>query len=101
MIYQVVSLVPYGRVTTYGAVARYLGSVQSARMVGWAMNACHRCASLVPAHRVVNSKGLLTGKCHFENDEMQQRLEAEGIHVKNNQVIEFERLFWDPMMELG
>jgi len=101
LIYQVVCLVPYGRVTTYGAIARYLGSAQSARMVGWAMNACHRCATPVPAHRVVNSRGLLTGKSHFSGDDMQQRLETEGIQIENNQVVEFERLFWDPNIELG
>ena len=100
-IYQLVCLVPYGRVTTYGAIARYFGSAKSARMVGWAMNACHRCAMPVPAHRVVNSHGVLTGKSHFGNDNMQQKLEAEGIQVNNNQVVDFERLFWDPNMELG
>ena len=100
-IYQVVCLVPYGRVTTYGAIARYLGSAQSARMVGWAMNACHRCVTPVPAHRVVNRQGLLTGKSHFGSDDMQQRLEAEGIQIENNQVVDFKRLFWDPNMELG
>ena len=101
MIYQVVCLVPCGRVTTYGAIARYLGSVQSARMVGWAMNACHRCTTFVPAHRVVNSKGLLTGKSHFGGDHMQERLETEGIQIENNQVVDFERIFWDPNIELG
>ena len=97
-VYQVVCLVPFGRVTTYGAIARYLGSAQSARMVGWAMNSCRHG---VPAHRVINRQGLLTGKCHFGGDNMQQLLEAEGILIKNNQVVEFERLFWDPNVELG
>ena len=92
-VYQVVSLVPYGRVTTYGAVARYLGSAQSARMVGWAMNSCRQD---VPAHRVVNRQGLLTGRHQFEGDNMQQLLEMEGIQVENNKVVDFERLFWDP-----
>ena len=92
-VYQVVRLVPYGRVTTYGAIARYLGSAQSARMVGWAMNACPQ---YVPAHRVVNRKGFLTGKQHFDGDNMQQLLEAEGIQVINNRIVDFERLFWDP-----
>jgi len=97
-VYQVVCLVPYGRVTTYGAVARYLGSAQSARMVGWAMNGCPQ---NVPAHRVVNRQGLLTGKRHFGGDNMQHLLEAEDIQVINNKVVDFERLFWDPFVELG
>ena len=97
-VYQVVRLVPYGRVTTYGAIARYLGSAQSSRMVGWAMNGCPQ---NVAAHRVVNRKGLLTGKQHFGSNNMQQLLEAEGIHVKNNQVVDFERLFWDPNINLN
>jgi len=92
-VYQVVCLVPYGRVTTYGAIARYLGSAQSSRMVGWAMSACRQ---NVPAHRVVNRQGFLTGNCHFGGDNMQQLLEAEGIEVKNNKVVNFEQLFWDP-----
>ncbi len=100
-VYQVVCLVPYGRVTTYGAIARYLGSAQSARMVGWAMNACHQYEAKVPAHRVINRQGLLTGKHHFGGDTMQQLLEAEGIVVENNKVVNFERLFWDPNVELG
>ena len=97
-VYQVVCLVPYGRVTTYGAIARYLGSAQSARMVGWAMNVCHQ---NVPAHRVVNRQGLLTGKRQFGGDNMQQLLEAEGIRIKNNQVVDFDTLLWDPNIELG
>jgi len=100
-VYQTVCLVPRGRVTTYGAIARYLGSPQSARMVGWAMKVCHQYKTPVPAHRVINRQGLLTGKSHFGGDQMQQLLEAEGIQVKNNQVVDFERLFWDPNMELG
>jgi len=100
-VHQVVCLVPYGRVTTYGAIARYLGSAQSARLVGWAMNACKQSASPVPAHRVINRQGLLTGKQHFGDDNMQQLLEAEGIQIKNNQVVDFERIFWDPNIELG
>lgn len=97
-VYQVVCLVPHGRVTTYGAIARFLGSAQSARMVGWAMNVCHH---YVPAHRVTNRQGLLTGKTHFDSDNMQQLLEAEGIKVENNRVVDFEKLFWDPNVELG
>ena len=100
-VYQTVCLVPCGRVTTYGAIARYLGSAQSARMVGWAMNSCRRYETPVPAHRVVNRQGLLTGMHHFGDDNMQQLLEAEGIRVENNKVVDFERLFWDPNAELG
>jgi len=92
-VYQVVRLVPYGRVTTYGAVARYLGSAKASRKVGWAMNGC--CES-VPAHRVVNRKGLLTGKSHFGGDNMQKLLEAEGVRIENSKVVDFELLFWDP-----
>ena len=97
-VHQVVCLVPFGRVTTYGAIARYLGYAKSARMVGWAMNACKQS---VPAHRVVNRQGALTGKSHFSNNNMQQLLEAEGIRVKNNKVMDFKQLFWDPYIELG
>jgi len=100
-VYQVVCLVPFGRVTTYGAIARYLGTAQSARMVGWAMNDCRRCSIHVPAHRVVNRQGLLTGKFHFGGDNMQNLLEAEGIKVINNKIVNFERHFWDPNIELG
>lgn len=99
-VFEVVKLVPHGRVTSYGAIARYLGLRSSARMVGWAMNASHGMPD-VPAHRVVNRNGLLTGKSHFSTpDEMQRRLEQEGIVVKNDQVIDFGRLFWDPNLEL-
>ena len=97
-VHQVVRFVPCGRVTTYGAIARYLGTAQSARMVGWAVNSC---SPDVPAHRVVNRQGLLTGKHHFGGDNMQQLLEAEGVRVENNKVVDFERLFWDPNVELG
>ena len=94
-VYEVVRLVPYGRVTTYGAIANYLGAIRSARMVGYAMNNSHD--KQVPAHRVVNRKGLLTGKHHFEGTNlMQQLLENEGIRVENNQIQNFENLFWDP-----
>ncbi len=86
--------IPYGRVSTYGAIAKHLGMARSARMVGWAMNASHGLD--VPAHRVVNRVGLLTGKHHFEGTNlMQQLLESEGVKVKNNQVVDFEKLFWD------
>jgi methylated-DNA-protein-cysteine methyltransferase-like protein len=99
-VYNIARLIPYGRVTSYGAIARYLGAPGSARMVGWAMNASHNMDD-VPAHRVVNRKGLLTGKHHFEGtDLMQQLLENEGVQVNNHQVINFDTLFWDPNKEL-
>ncbi len=89
-----------GRVTSYGAIARYLGAARSARMVGWAMNACNGRED-VPAHRVVNRKGVLTGKHHFEGTNlMQQLLENEGVEVEDNQIIDFDILFWDPSDEL-
>lgn len=99
-VHEVAKLVPYGRVTSYGAIARYLGAAKSARMVGWAMNAAGGKED-VPAHRVVNRKGLLTGKHHFSGTHlMQQLLENEGIEVVDNQIQDFETLFWDPMKEL-
>ena len=99
-VYEVVKKIPEGRVTSYGAIARYLGSPQSSRMVGWAMNAAHSNTD-VPAHRVVNRLGLLTGKHHFPGIQlMQQLLENEGIEVINDQVINFDRHFWDPVKEL-
>jgi methylated-DNA-protein-cysteine methyltransferase related protein len=99
-VYDVARLIPYGRVTSYGAIAKYLGSGGSARMVGWAMNACHTYND-VPAHRVVNRKGLLTGKHHFEGSKlMQQLLESEGIKVEDDAVVNFKQLFWDPLTEL-
>jgi methylated-DNA-protein-cysteine methyltransferase related protein len=100
-VYEVVKLIPFGRVTTYGAIARYLGATRSARLVGWAMNQSHG-QKVVPAHRVVNRNGLLTGKMHFGNpDEMQKKLEAEGIRVENNRIVDFEHVFWDPSRELN
>jgi len=99
-VYEVVRMVPKGRVTTYGAVAKYLGTTGSARMVGWAMNSSH--LKGVPAHRVVNRVGLLTGKHHFEDpDKMASLLEAEGVLVKNDKVQNFQSLFWDPVIEQG
>lgn len=99
-VYAVVRLIPNGRVTSYGAIAKALSTPSSSRMVGWAMNAAHSKKD-VPAHRVVNRNGLLTGKMHFEHpDEMQQLLEAEGVKVKNDKVIDFKSLFWDPMTEM-
>jgi methylated-DNA-protein-cysteine methyltransferase-like protein len=98
-VYQVARLIPYGRVTSYGAIAKYLGAARSARMVGYAMNSSH--GKDVPAHRVVNRKGLLTGKHHFEGTNlMQQLLESEGVTVIENQIQDFDKLFWDPSTEL-
>jgi methylated-DNA-protein-cysteine methyltransferase-like protein len=100
-VYGVVRLVPPGRVTSYGAIAAYLGTRGSARMVGWAMNASHTDTGGIPAHRVVNRNGLLTGKRHFGHPEiMRQFLENEGLVVKNDQVMDFEKVFWDPLKEL-
>ena len=100
-VYEVVRLVPYGRVTTYGAIARYLGTGLSSRMVGWAMNKSHVHPFPVPAHRVINRNGLLTGKHHFEGTHvMQQLLESEGITVIDDRVQNFKELFWDPSTEL-
>ena len=99
-VFEVVRLIPKGRVTSYGAIARYLGTTSSARMVGWALNQSH--GSDVPAHRVVNRIGLLTGKHHFENPErMADLLAGEGIIVESDQVKDFEKLFWDPANEIG
>ena len=99
-VYDVVRLIPEGRVSTYGAIANYLGAKRSARMVGWAMNASHTLPD-VPAHRVVNRTGMLTGKNHFENPTaMQERLEKEGVQIKNDQVVNFKEVFWDPLEEL-
>ncbi len=99
-MYDVVRLIPSGRVTNYGAIAAYLGSARSSRMVGYAMNAAHTLVPPIAAHRVVNRMGLLTGKHHFGENRMQELLEIEGIKVVNDQVIDFKKLFWDPMLEL-
>jgi methylated-DNA-protein-cysteine methyltransferase related protein len=100
-VYEVVKLIPFGRATSYGAIAKYLGSTRSSRMVGWAMNAAHNKPE-IPAHRVVNRNGLLSGKAHFGNpNRMQELLEAEGIGVKNDQIQNFKLVFWDPERELG
>ncbi len=100
-VYQVAELIPYGRVTSYGAIANYLGSQRSARMVGWAMNKCSSWHNFVPAHRVVNRKGLLTGKHHFPGGEtMKELLENEGVVVEGNQIMNFDDVFWDPSKEL-
>jgi len=100
-VYDVVREIPFGRVCSYGLIARHLGSPQSARMVGWAMNASH-IKEDVPAHRVVNRIGLLTGKQHFEGSNlMQQLLESEGIQIKENQVVDFEQFVWNPADHLS
>jgi len=99
-VYKVVRLIPHGRVTSYGAIATFLGAARSARMVGWAMNKSHNLED-VPAHRVVNRKGLLTGKHHFDGTNlMQQLLENEGIIVVDSQIQDLEKVFWNPMDEL-
>ncbi len=99
-VYAVALQIPFGRVTSYGAIGKYLGSAGSARMVGWAMNASHNKPE-IPAHRVVNRKGLLTGKHHFNGSNlMQELLENEGIQVVENQIQNLEQHFWDPMIEL-
>ncbi len=100
-VYKTARLIPFGNVTSYGAIAKYLGAARSARMVGWAMNNSHHQTEEVPAHRVVNRKGLLTGKHHFDGTNlMQQLLENEGIVVIDNQIQDFELIFWDPTKEL-
>ncbi|MEH6680628.1 MAG: MGMT family protein [Sediminicola sp.] len=99
-VYEVARCIPYGKVTSYGAIAKHLGMAGSARMVGWAMNAAHN-RDDIPAHRVVNRKGLLTGKHHFDGTNlMEQLLENEGIEVVDNQIVDLERYFWDPSREL-
>ena len=99
-VFEVVKLIPEGRVTSYGLIANYLGSKRSSRMVGWAMNVSHKLLD-VPAHRVVNRNGLLTGKMHFEPpSRMQELLEKEGIIVINDQIQNFKDILWDPMVEL-
>ena len=101
-VYDVTRMVPFGRVTTYGAIASYLGSPGAARMVGWAMNQCHSSPHYVPAHRVVNRLGLLTGKHHFDGSSlMQEMLENEGAIIEENRIMNMKEMFWDPMEELG
>ncbi len=100
-VFQVVKLIPHGRVTSYGAVASYLGTKKSSRTVGYAMNASHSIPG-IPAHRVVNRNGQLTGKMHFANPtEMEESLRKEGIIVENDQIVDFKTLFWDPSIELA
>jgi len=101
-VYEVTRLIPAGRVTSYGAIASYLGTARSARMVGWALNVCHTHPHFVPAHRVVNRNGVLTGKLRFGNSStMQQLLENEGIEVDDDIVVNFSKVFWDPSSELS
>jgi methylated-DNA-protein-cysteine methyltransferase-like protein len=100
-VYEVVKLIPKGRVTSYGAIATYLGSAKSSRLVGYAMNAAHAFPD-IPAQRVVNRNGLLTGKHHFATiTRMEELLKKEGVKVKDDQVVDFEKRFWDPMVELA
>jgi methylated-DNA-protein-cysteine methyltransferase-like protein len=100
-VFDVVRLIPPGRVTTYGAIAAFLGSKRSSRMVGWAMNLSHAIDPKIPAHRVVNRQGLLTGKMHFSHpDRMQELLEAEGVIVCNDQIQNFNDVFWVPEIPL-
>jgi methylated-DNA-protein-cysteine methyltransferase-like protein len=100
-VYDVTKAIPYGRVTSYGAIARFLGSGRSARMVGWALNVCHNNQEFIPAHRVVNRNGLLTGKHHFGNSStMEQLLRNEGMIIGNDIIVNFREKFWDPSVEL-
>ena len=100
-VYEVVKLIPPGRVTSYGAIAFFLGAKSSARMVGWAMNAAHGMPD-VPAHRVVNRNGMLSGKMHFDTPtRMESLLKKEKVKILNDQVVDFEKLFWDPAVELS
>ncbi len=101
-VYDVVRQIPKGRVTSYGAIAAYLGTKLSARMVGWAMNGAHNVKPKVPAQRVVNRNGMLTGKAHFETPtHMEELLKKDGVAVKNDTVVDFAKRFWDPAVELG
>ena len=100
-VYDVVRLIPKGKVTSYGAIAKYLGSARSARMVGWAMNAAHSQKPKVPAHRVVNRNGMLSGKHHFPPPySMQDLLEKEGIKVVDDKIVNFQKHYWEPIKEL-
>lgn len=100
-VYEVVRLIPFGKVTSYGAIANYLGTRGSARMVGWAMNHSHTHHTPVPAHRVVNRMGMLTGKFHFGGQNiMEELLKSEGIDVVDDKIVDFKKYFWDPSVEL-
>lgn len=100
-VFDVVRQIPYGRATSYGAIAKYLGSAKSSRMVGYAMKASNQVTPSIPAHRVVNRNGLLTGKHHFGANTMQELLEAEGFIIENDQIKNFKNHFWDPNVELA
>jgi methylated-DNA-protein-cysteine methyltransferase-like protein len=101
-VHDVVCQIPRGRVTTYGAIANYLGTKMSARMVGWAMNASHHSPRSVPAQRVVNRNGMLSGKAHFATPTlMEELLKEEGVHVENDTIVNFKNIFWDPNVELN
>jgi methylated-DNA-protein-cysteine methyltransferase-like protein len=100
-VYEVTKQIPFGRVTSYGSIARYLGTAGSSRMVGWAMNNSHNISEFIPAHRVVNRYGMLTGKHHFPGLQMMQELlENEGISIENDIIVNFKKHFWDPNKEL-
>jgi methylated-DNA-protein-cysteine methyltransferase-like protein len=102
LVYAIARQIPKGRVTSYGAIAACIGTKLSARMVGWAMNGSGKVRPKVPAHRVVNRNGILSGKHHFADpDEMESQLKKEGVKVKNDTVVDFEKVFWDPVKELG
>ena len=102
LVFQIARQIPKGRVTTYGAIAAALGTKMSARMVGWAMNGSHVVRPKIPAHRVVNRNGMLSGKMHFSYPEqMQELLEKDGVKILEDKVVDFENRFWDPMKELG
>jgi methylated-DNA-protein-cysteine methyltransferase related protein len=101
LVYEVARQIPWGRVTSYGAIATCLGTKLSARMVGWAMNGAGKVKPKVPAHRVVNRNGMLSGKRHFGGNRMETLLKKEGVKVKNDTVVDFEKKFWDPVKELG
>lgn len=102
LVYEVARQIPKGKVTSYGAIAASLGAKSSARMVGWAMNGAGRIKPKVPAHRVVNRLGMLSGKHHFSPPgSMERTLKKEGVRVKNDKIVDFEKHFWDPVKELG
>jgi methylated-DNA-protein-cysteine methyltransferase related protein len=96
LVYQVVELIPSGKVTSYGAIAKYLGAARSARMVGWALNGLNAKGHNLPAHRVVNRKGLLTGKAHFRGVPMEELLTNEGVKIVDNQIQNLDDIYWDP-----
>lgn len=101
-VYEVTKIIPFGRVTTYGAIAKYLGAARSARMVGWALNGTKNHLQDIPAHRVVNRKGMLTGKVHFGQENlMRDLLESEGVKIQDNEIVNFKEVFWDPVKELN